>query len=520
MRQMNRRRVLQAMALTAAMPATASKALAATQALHDLGAREAVTQIRRGELKAERYVEALLERYRAHKNLNTVISLDEARVLEQARAVDKARTRGESLGALAGLPFMVKDQIEVAGYHTTAGTAALKAYRSKKSAPVVDSMLRAGGVMFAKANLQELAQGPTSSNPTFGFVRNPYDIRRIPGGSSGGNAAALAARIVPAGLGEDTGGSIRIPAALCGVSGLRPSTGGARKRYPDAGIVPPARADDLQTIGPMARTVGDVALLDEVITGERVTPLRTLRGVRIGVPRSRYWEREDVDTGVARSTRDAYAKLTDAGATLVEIDLDALVALGDTVAPALASSDRDADFAAWLEQNLPGVTLEDVIAGITSKDVKASREARLHAAPTTGLSPAERAALRKQTTQRYADVFRINNIVALAFPSVPVPPPLIQPNGDVPQAQIEVNGKSLPRNAVLIRNTWWGARMGAPGLIVPAGMSAGLPIGLELEALPDGDSALLALGMAIEKVLGPLPAPTLRQAVAFDWRHS
>jgi mandelamide amidase len=477
--------------------------------LADLSARDAVRHILEGSLKAEDYATRLLEQYDRFRYLNTVISIDRAQVLEHARTIDVARSRGEQPGPLAGLPFMVKDQIEAIGYPTTAGTAALRNYMPRKNALVVDAMLRSGAVLFAKANLQELAAGPTSSNPTFGFVRNPYDPTRIPGGSSGGNAAALAARIVPAGLGEDTGGSIRIPVAMCGVAGLRPSTGGLRKRYPDAGLVPPARPDDLQTIGPMARTVDDVALLDTVITSEPVVPMSSLRGVRLGIPPASYWERDDVDRSTATLMQDVYGRLRDRGTQTVEVDFETLIGLGDKMQPALMSRDRDAAFSAWLAENLPGVTLEDVIAGITSKDVKASRLSRRPDASTEVMSDQAKTELRASVASEYENLFRSWDIAAVAFPCVPVPAPVIKTGGDEPGDQIEVNGKWLGRNAVLIRNTWWGARMGAPGLVIPAGLVRGLPIGMEIEALPGDDSRLLGLGIAIENALGPLPAPSL-----------
>lgn len=474
----------------------------------ELSARAVIQHIKQGGMTAEFYVTQLLNRYRDFQYLNTVITLDETRVMENARAVDRARARGEKLGPVAGLPVMVKDQIEAAGYPTTAGTAALKGYMSTRNAAVLDTLLRNGAIMYAKANLQELAQGATSSNPTFGFVRNPYDPTRIPGGSSGGNAAALAARLVPAGLGEDSGGSIRIPAALCGIAGLRPSTGGTRKRYPDAGLVPPARPDDPQTIGPMARSVADVAFLDQVITGEGVSAVASVRNVRLAVPSADYWEREDVDKGLAQCMNDAFAKLQEAGVSLVEIDLDAFIDLGDRVAPALRSGNRDALFIDWLAQNLPGVTLAEVVAGITSKDVKASREARMHAAPTPGLSPQEQSDLRSKISAEYETRFNSTGAAAIAFPCVSIPAPAINPDGDSPGDQIEVNGKLLGRSAVVIRNTWWGARMGAPGLVVPVGLVSGLPVSMELEALPGDDSRLLGLGIAIEDILGTLPPPT------------
>ena len=161
-----------------------------------LTARAAADYIRRGELSAERYAQALLNRYKAHTNLNAVAHIDEAKLLEDAREVDRARVRGAQLGPLAGLPVIIKDNVNTVGFPTTAGTRFLKDYRPKANAPLADMIFRQGAILFAKANMHELALGSTSANPTFGFVKNPYDLTRIPGGSSGGTAAALAARIV------------------------------------------------------------------------------------------------------------------------------------------------------------------------------------------------------------------------------------------------------------------------------------------------------------------------------------
>jgi len=176
--------------------------------------------------------------------------------------LDRARARGETLGSLAGLPFIVKDQIDVAGYATTAGTPALRHYMPSHNAVVVDTLVRSGAIVFAKANMHELAFGITSNNGAFGPVRNPYDQTRIPGGSSGGNGAAIAARLAPGGIGTDTGGSVRIPAALNGIVALRPTI----HRYPQAGVTPISHTRD--TVGPMARGVADLVLLDGVITGD------------------------------------------------------------------------------------------------------------------------------------------------------------------------------------------------------------------------------------------------------------
>jgi mandelamide amidase len=492
----------------------------ASEDLIDLGAREAVRHIHEGDMTAEEYAARLLEHYGEHTDLNTAISIDENRVLAQARAVDQARSRGQRLGPLAGLPFMVKDTINAIGYPTTAGTPALRGYFPKENAPIVDAMLQNGAILFAKANLHELGQGPTSSNPFFGFVRNPYDPSRIPGGSSGGNGAALAARIVPAGLGADGGGSIRIPAAFCGIAGLRPTTAGARKRYYDAGQVPPAGQNSNSTIGPMARTVSDVALLDAAIMRGGVHVLDSLRGVRIGIPRtSFFWE--DLDPDVANVMDGVLAKLRDAGTRLIDIDLAHVIQL-DAQYKALGSGARDDAFAEFLERNVAGVTLSELVAEIRSKDVKASRERRMKVGAAPHVSPQARAELRAMLIQQYVRVFQSTGIVAIAFPTVPIPAVLIHAGGDVPGQKIELNGKLIPSIDVIARNTYFGSRQGAPGLSIPAGLtSSGLPVGLELDALQGDDGPLLGLGTAVERVLGLLPPPPLlKNTAGISWSTS
>jgi Asp-tRNA(Asn)/Glu-tRNA(Gln) amidotransferase A subunit family amidase len=139
-----------------------------------LSARAAADYIRRGELSAERYAQALLERYKAHTNLNAVAHIDEAKLLQDAREVDRARVRGALLGPLAGLPIILKDNINTVGFPTTAGTPFLRGYRPRTNAPLVDMLFKQGAILFAKSNMHELAVGGTSANPTFGFVKNPY----------------------------------------------------------------------------------------------------------------------------------------------------------------------------------------------------------------------------------------------------------------------------------------------------------------------------------------------------------
>lgn len=529
---MSRRRLLQ-LALSAAplsMAAIAAEAGATKQSrdalpddLLQLGAREAVESVQRGDLKAEHYTARLIEQHRAQKQLNAIITLDEARVLSEARAIDQARARGERLGPLAGLPFIVKDQLEIAGYPTTAGNPALRGYVSRRSAQVADIMMRAGAVMLAKANCQDMVGGTfiltavTSSNPHFGFVRNPYDTARIPGGSSGGNGAAIAARIAPAGIGEDTGGSVRLPAAFNGIAGFRPSTytlesaiaGRSRKRYPDDGMVPPAGV--LDTWGPMARTAADVAFLDSVISGERV-PRVSIRGARIGIPRPDYWQTDIIEPGVAQVMRDAFTRLRDAGATLVEVDLKGLLdlnadnSLGAAVRRVLPSR----SLSDWLAENFPSVTVDDIRRERSTypscfADVTWFR-------PTPEVPPEDAKKLFSAASAAHRDLFRRHEILALAFPTVPITAPLINVNGDTPGQRILVNGRWVDEIGTILTNSVIAARLGAPALTLPAGLAAGLPVGFELEGLPGDDSRILGLGIAIEQVLGALPPPRLVQA--------
>ena len=211
---------------------------------------------------------------------------------------------------LAGLPIVVKDNINTADMPTSAGTPALQNARPRRNAPSLQKLLDAGAIVIGKANMHELAFGITSTNLSSfaGPVKNPYDKKRIPGGSSGGTSAAIAAGIVSCGLGSDTGGSTRVPAALTGTVGLRPSVGngGAERRYDDANMVVPI-SHTRDTVGPMGRTVADVALLDSVITGTAIAsrgaaarqapryPRRVLERAR---PR-----RRGRDEGRARQTR-------------------------------------------------------------------------------------------------------------------------------------------------------------------------------------------------------------------------
>src|SRR5271154_6267314 len=285
-----------------------------TGELCDLSAAAAVAHMSQGSLTAERYAQALLTRCQSSRALNAFIALDPARVLEDARGRDRERLAGVKPGPLFGLPIPVKDSVNTRDYPTTGGTPALKDFRPKDDAPVVAALRSAGALVLGKTNLHELSFGWTSNNLAYGAVHNPYDPARIPGGSSGGTGAAIAARMAPLGIAEDTEGSIRVPAAFCGIQGFRPTTG----RYSTRGCVPISPLFD--QVGPHARSVADLKLFDSVVARDsRPFESVPLHGVRLGIVRD-YWF-EDLDPEVERVTALALKRLEQAGAVLVDAPL-------------------------------------------------------------------------------------------------------------------------------------------------------------------------------------------------------
>jgi len=261
-----------------------ASAVTQDEALLNLSAVQAVAAMRRGDITAERYATALLARCEALKALNAFITLDRDKVLEAARKADQRRAAGDNLGALHGLPIPIKDSINTKDLPTTSATAALRNFTPKSDAEVVQTLYQQGALPLGKTNLHEMSFWWTSANSAFGPVHNPYDPKRVPGGSSGGTAVAIATRMAPVGLAEDTNGSIRVPAAFCGIVGFRPTT----LRWPQAGVMPLTPAYD--TVGPHSRSVADAILLDSVVTGSS-PPAQpaNLTGIRIGISRSYFF---------------------------------------------------------------------------------------------------------------------------------------------------------------------------------------------------------------------------------------
>lgn len=473
----------------------------------DLTAVQAIAAIGSGTLSAEAYVRTLLARAAALQDLNAMIALDPDGALAAARAIDERRDAKRALPQLAGLPIVVKDNINTARLPTTGGTPALRTVQPRHNAPTLQKLIDAGAIVLGKANLHELAFGITSTNLSSfaGAVHNPYDRSRIPGGSSGGTAAAIAARIAPAGLGTDTGGSTRVPAALCGIVGLRPSVGNNtdQRRYTDTGAVVPI-SHTRDTVGPMARTVADVALLDAVITATGAAQPAALRGLRIGVPAS-FWA--GLDNELAAVVQAARAKLADAGVVFVDADLPGLAELNGKLSFAIALHEPIADIPAYLAATgVTGITLADIARQVASPDVKGAFGAIMADAMGKDYDAAIKVH-RPRLQATYAEYFTAHKVDAMLFPTTPAPAVPIDLTAG--SGQISINGGPLVDTfGTFIRNTDPGSNAGVPGLSLPAGLTAGgLPVGIELDCPVGSDRRLLAIGLAFEAVLGTLPAP-------------
>jgi len=466
-------------------------------------ASELIALIRDKTITAVSAVQAALDRAEQQKDLNAFITLNKVGALASARKVDA----GEISGVLAGLPIIVKDNINTSDMPTSAGTPALRNARPTRNAPSLQKLLDAGAIVIGKANMHELAFGITSTNLSSfaGAVRNPYDTAKIPGGSSGGTAAAIAARIVTCGLGSDTGGSTRVPAALTGTVGLRPSVGngGAERRYHDTDMVVPI-SHTRDTVGPMGLHVADVALLDSVITGSPLVSAAPLRGKRLGIPAS-FWS--GLDSDLEAVVRAARVKLDDAGVILVEADLPGLFEQNSKVSFPVALHEPIADIPAYLgASSIAGITLADIAAQIASPDVAGAFGAITADVFGAAYSDAV-GAQRKALQAMYEAYFRDNNLDGILFPTTIAPAPAI--DLEKGSGEMSINGGApVPTFDTMIRNTDPGSNAGLPGLSLYAGMTpGGLPVGLEIDGPVGSDRMLLAMGLSIEAILGSAPAP-------------
>ncbi len=461
--------------------------------------RDVASLIRDGAISAETYAEALLARCARAGHLNAFIAFAPNAVRQAARRADERRRGSERHRPLNGIPLALKDNLDTTDYPTSGGTPGLAANRPKRNAPVVEKLLEAGAIVLGKTNMHELAYGVTSNNGAFGPARNPYDPARIPGGSSGGTSVAVAARLAPAGIGTDTGGSVRIPAAHCGIVGFRPTT----LRWPQAGIVPISRTRD--TAGPMARSVDDCVLLDGIVAGGPTQLAPTpLQGLRLGVPRGHFWE--NLDAELARLLEGTLDRIRAAGAVLVEGDVEEVGALDGAAGFPIALHETVTDLSRYLSEHDADIDFAGLVDGVKSPDVRGILSGLLGGGAVPDL--AYREALdryRPALQETYRRCFRERGVEAVVFPTTPMPAAHIGEDETV-----TVNGAAVPTFLTYIRNTSPGSVAGIPGLSLPAAMTAaGMPVGIEIDGPEGGDQRVLEIGLAIEAVLPRMPAPTL-----------
>ena len=445
--------------------------------------------VRDKNVTAVSLTEAALEAAHENTALNAFITLDDDRALATARHVDTMIDNGNSPGDLAGVPVVIKDNINVAGMRTTAGTPAID-YVADVSAPVAASLEAAGAIIVGKTNMHELAFGVTSDNAAYGTVHNPADPTRIPGGSSGGTAAAVAAGIVPAGLGSDTAGSVRLPAALCGVVGLRPTTW----RVDQTGVVPSVPSFDV--VGPLARTVRDTALMNAVLTGAPMPDHRDVDTLRLGVAKPYV---DDLSPAVAAAFDDALASLRKAGARLVDIDLTSVSTASFEIGYPVGFYEMKRALSAFLALHQETTDLQTIVDEIASDDVKA-----VYVNAVLGDGAPDEAAYQ-QAIARIGDVktdyltrLDDHDVEAIVFPAAPLEAQPIDGLGET----VILNGQAIPTTPAFIRNMAPTVIYGAPGLTLPVPTYGNtLPVGLELDGVPDGDVELLSMGLTVETAL-------------------
>jgi aspartyl-tRNA(Asn)/glutamyl-tRNA(Gln) amidotransferase subunit A len=431
----------------------------------------------------------------AQPALNAFITITAAAATEEARVAERELAAGVSRGPLHGVPVGIKDLIATQGTRTTAGSAILRRWVPTQDAPVVWMLRLAGAVLVGKTNTHEFAFGTTNDNPHYGAVRNPWDPALTTGGSSGGSAAAVAAGLLPVALGTDTAGSIRIPSALCGAVGLKPTYG----LIPSRGVVP--LATTLDTVGPIGRTAADVAMAMRALTGpgDREAgsgdgapepgargggPGFTFKGVTIGVPEHYVYDR--VDPEVEQGVREALRALAAAGAEVRPIEIPALERCWE-VGISIVRPEALAFHSRWYPRR----------AADYGEDVVRSLEAAVDIPARVYL-----AARRTRRTIARAVRAALRDVDLLAGPTVPL---VAFPNADAFRPVLA--GGELPRHA-LTRLTYPFSLSRLPAISVPCGLSTRrLPIGLQLAAGPRQEALLLAAARAFEAIRGPWPEP-------------
>ncbi len=464
-----------------------------------------------GQFSAREVTTDFLDRIAAtDEQYNAFLAVDTPGALAAADAVDAARAQGQPLGLLAGVPVAVKDVITTRGLATTCGSKMLEGWLPQYDATVTTNLREAGAVIVGKTNMDEFAMGSSTENSAFGPTRNPWDPARIPGGSSGGSAVAVAARQAPLSIGTDTGGSIRQPAAMTGVVGVKP-TYGAVSRY---GLV--ALASSLDQAGPFATNVADAALLHSVIAGhdpkdstsidapvpDVLTAARNadVRGMRIGVVKQLTGE------GFQREVRELFGKsldlLSDAGAEIVEVScphFEYALAAYYLILPSECSSNL-----AKFDAMRYGLRVGDDGSASVEQVMAMTREAgfgpevkRRIMLGTYALSSGyydayygQAQKVRTLIARDFAEAFEVADV--LATPTAPTTAFLLGEKVDDPLSMYLQDIATIPANLA-----------GIPGMSLPVGLDdAGLPVGLQFMAPALADDRLYTAGGALEAAIG------------------
>jgi aspartyl-tRNA(Asn)/glutamyl-tRNA(Gln) amidotransferase subunit A len=418
--------------------------------------------------------------------LNSFITITSDQALAQAKKAEAelfSRKASRDRGPLHGIPISLKDNIYTKDIRTTAGSKILSKFIPQHDATIVTQLKNAGAILLGKTNMHEFAYGVTSNNPHFGPVHNPWDLARIPGGSSGGSAAAVAAGLCYGSIGTDTGGSIRIPASLCGIVGLKPTLG----RVSVEGVIP--LSPKLDCVGPLARTVHDAALLLEPIL-PRVKGEPSFRSSRklsakppkftLGVPKEFFF---DVIPDEVRSTflqalhslHTPKVRIREVSLSLLEETEDA----GNQIAWAEATHYHQQD--GWFPSH----------AADYGDDVRSRLEMGTKVSATTYLSALE---LREKFIQQFHQTLKAAKVDAVVVPTTPITAPLIN------QESIRIADKDHPTRALLLRPNRPANLAGVPAMSIPCGFTAaGLPVGLQLMGAVTGEHLLLQIAHAFER---------------------
>jgi aspartyl-tRNA(Asn)/glutamyl-tRNA(Gln) amidotransferase subunit A len=434
---------------------------------HRCGLAEMARLIRAREVSPVEVVTACLERIEARRELNAFITVLAEGALAEARRAETEIARGAARGALHGVPVSVKDLIDVAGTETTAGSAVPP--RRGPDAPIVSRLREAGAILIGKTNLHEFAFGTTGDETAFGPVRHPLDPGRSAGGSSSGAAVAIVEDMCYGSVGTDTGGSIRIPSAVCGIVGLKPTIG----ELSCEGIVP--LSTTLDHVGPMARTVADAALLFQAMGGSLDGPLQPPPGCHaLGIPGPYFCDR--LEPGVRAALERTRRDLEGAGHRVIDVSVAHAEWTADVYLH-IVLPEASAWHARTLETHAdrysPGVRLRlEMGRYVLAED---------YVRATT---------LRTRLRENVDGA--LDGLDALLLPALAITAP---PLG---AASVEVDGSREPVRAVMLRLTQLFNITGHPAIAMPAGSSGGFPVGMQLVGRRGRTADLLALAAAME----------------------